>query len=71
LTPLIQLRRSALDLATHRGMVDPHTAFPHELFHVAVAQCVAQIPLGADAAGLAAALSRKRGPQTPSRCPPR
>jgi hypothetical protein len=43
-TPLVQLRRIALDPAKHRGVVDPHAAFPHELFHVAVAQGLAQIP---------------------------
>jgi hypothetical protein len=44
LAPSVQIWRIALDPAKHRGMVDPLTAFPHELFHVAVAQRVAQIP---------------------------
>jgi hypothetical protein len=30
--------------AKHRGVVDPHTAFPQKLFHVMVAQRLVQIP---------------------------
>jgi hypothetical protein len=43
-TPLVQLWRVALDPAKHRGVVDLHTPFLQELFHIAIAQRVAQVP---------------------------
>jgi VanZ like family len=43
-TPLIEFWSVVLDPTKHRRMIDPHAAFAHKLFHIAVAQRVAQIP---------------------------
>jgi hypothetical protein len=43
--PPVQLRRIALDPTKHRGVVDPYPALPQKLFHVVVAQRLAQMPL--------------------------